>query len=150
MRARKHFAHHAGRRAGVHEVVDDQHLAAVLRKIEDLLGHRLQHLDAALVLVVVALDRDALDRADVQFPRHDGRRDQPAAGDGDAPPRTGPSALSRQASARLSRWNWSQLTGKLSGSSGSSVWLLPRRVFSRDFDVGRQAGLLVQFRNHAA
>ena len=44
---------------------------------------RLQHLDFALALVVIAFDRDRLNDADIQLAGDDGGRHKPATGDGD-------------------------------------------------------------------
>src|SRR5690606_3465513 len=79
----EHFADDAGGGAGVDQIVDDQYFAAILRHVEDRLADGLEHLDAALVLVVIALDGHGLDRADIELARHDGRRNEAAAGDGD-------------------------------------------------------------------
>src|SRR5690606_23048246 len=83
MRAGEHFADDAGGGAGVDQVVDDEDFAAVAGNVEYRLADRLEHLDAALVLVVIALDGHGVDRADIELARHDGGGDQAPAGNGD-------------------------------------------------------------------
>ena len=78
----KHFPDHPGSCARIDEIIDDQQLAAGLGLLQQVLGDRLEHLDAALVLVVVTLDRDALDDADVELARHDRGRHESTTGDG--------------------------------------------------------------------
>ena len=46
-------------------------------------GGLLHHRELALAAVVIAGDADGIDQPQLQFPRHDGRRHQAAAGDGD-------------------------------------------------------------------
>ena len=86
--------------------------AIVLRTLQAALG----------LVVVVGGDADRLDHAQVQFARDDRRRHQAAAGDRDDAASNGPEPASRQASARASRWNWSQETGK--GFLAASVMAL--------------------------
>ena len=49
----------------------------------DVGRNALQHLQVALLGVVVARDADGIDDAHAEFARHDRRRHQPAAGDRD-------------------------------------------------------------------
>src|SRR5690606_17849862 len=77
----QHVADDAGGIAGVHQIIDDEELAAIARDVEDRPADFLEHLDAAPVLVVVAFDRYRLDGADIELAGDDGGRHQPAPGD---------------------------------------------------------------------
>ena len=84
MRGRQQVAHHARGLAGVDQVVDDQHALALLAHRRHFGRDAFEHLELALVLVVVvARHAHGLDQPHIQFARHDRRRHQPAARDGD-------------------------------------------------------------------
>src|SRR5690606_30628151 len=70
--------------ARVDEIVHDQDLLSGFCGLDDRRRDGLEDLDTALALMVVTLDRNALDGADVELPRHDGGRHEATAGDCDA------------------------------------------------------------------
>ena len=83
------FGHHLADQprglAGVDQVVDHQDRRALpAGKIDDRAADRLQHLEAALLpVVVVGGDADRLDQTNAELARDDRRRHQPAARDAD-------------------------------------------------------------------
>ncbi|GCC45564.1 hypothetical protein chiPu_0029711, partial [Chiloscyllium punctatum] len=84
MRVGQHLAHHPAGLAGVDKVVDDQQsLAGAAAELGGLLRNALEHLQVALLVMVVARDADRIDDPQAELARHDRRRHQPAAGDRD-------------------------------------------------------------------
>src|SRR5947209_7941412 len=80
MRARQKIAHDAGGRAGIDEIVDDEH-ARLAR--QNFRGDAFQYGDVALRLVAIARNRDRLDHSDAELARDDRRRHEAAPRDGD-------------------------------------------------------------------
>ena len=77
MRLGQQGAHHARRGAGIHQIIQKQPAFAIAR----CLG-QLHYFGFALGFLLISQDGNGFDQPAIQFARHHGGRDQPAAGDG--------------------------------------------------------------------
>jgi hypothetical protein len=84
MCVRQQAAHELSGLAGIDEIVDDQKpLASAATEFGRFLRNPLQHLQVALLVMVIACDADRIDDSHAELARDDCRRHQPAAGDRD-------------------------------------------------------------------